>query len=57
MNQVPEKPKINKHTVDPYSARILILNLEQQYNISIRVYEGDKYCNICIDKEDKEDGS
>ena len=55
MNNLLEEPKIDKYTIDPYSARALILNLEKKHNITIRVYEGDKYCNICIDKEKKED--
>ena len=55
MNSLVEKPKIDKYTVDPYSAKVLITKLEQKHNISIRVYEGDKYCQICIDKEDRED--
>jgi len=55
MNNLLDKPKIDNYTVDPYSARALILNLEKEYNLTIRVYEGDKYCNICIDKAEKED--
>ena len=55
MKGILDEPKINKYTVDPYSARILILKLEKEYNLTIRVCEGDKYCTICIDKERKED--
>lgn len=53
MNRQLEKPKIDSYTVDPYSARALILKLEQKYNISIRVYESAYHCIICIDKEEK----
>ncbi len=56
MNQLLEEPKVEGYNTDPYSARVLILKMEEKYNLTIRVYEGDKYCNICIDKEEKEDG-
>ncbi len=55
MSKLLEKPKVTKYTVDPYSARALILNLEQQYNLTIRVHETTSYCMICIDKEKKKD--
>lgn len=55
MNQLLEKPKIDSYTVDPYSARALILNLEKQHDLDIRVYETKHYCMVCIDKEEKED--
>ena len=44
---------MNKYTTDPYSARVLILKLEMEYNINIRVHETHNYCMICIDKEVK----
>ena len=55
MNSTLEKPRIDKYTTDPYSARTLILQLEKKHNLTIRVYEGNKYCAICIDKEDKKE--
>ncbi len=55
MNNLLEKPKVAKYTdLTPYAARALILNLEKEHNLTIRVYEGDKYCTICIDKEKKD---
>ena len=57
MSQVHAEPKIDSYTVDPYSARALILKLEKEHNLTIRVHNGDKYCTICIDKEKKEDDS
>lgn len=50
-----EEPKVTKYTVDPYSARVLILKLEQQYNLTIRVHESNGYCMICIDKGGKKE--
>jgi len=50
-----DKPKINQYTVDPYSARVLILKMEKEYNLTIRVNDSERYCTICIDKEEKED--
>ncbi len=44
---------MNKFTTDPYSARALILKLEMEFNINIRVHESHNYCMICIDKEVK----
>ena len=55
MNRLLEEPKVGSYTTDPYSARILILNLEKEYNLTIRVCEGESTCNIFIDKEKKED--
>ena len=55
MNDLLSKPKISKYTLDPYSARVLILNLEKEHDLTIQVYIGDKYCLICVDMEDKED--
>lgn len=49
-----EKPVVNSIITDPYSARVLILQLEEEYNLSIRVYESKHYCHICIDKEKKD---
>jgi len=49
-----EKPKIATYDTDPYSARALILKLEMEYDVSIRVYDSKRYCQICIDKEEKE---
>ena len=50
-----DKPKVSKYTLDPYSARVLILKLEQKHNLTIRVHEGNGYCMICIDKGDKKE--
>ncbi len=55
MNQPLDKPKVAKYTVDPYSARAFILNLEKEYYLTIRIVDGDKYCTICIDKEKKDE--
>lgn len=48
-------PKIKKYDVTPYAARAFILNLEMQYNLTIRVHEGKHYSVIYIDKEEKKD--
>ena len=50
-----EEPKVTKYTLDPYSARVLLLKLEEDYSLTIRVYDTDLYCLICIDKEKKKD--
>ncbi len=55
MSQLIEEPKPSSYTVDPYSARAFILNLEKDYNLTIRVHESGKYCTICIDKEMKDE--
>ena len=55
MTSIPEKPVIKKYTLDPYSARVLILQLEQQYYITIRIYEGNSHITMCIDKEEKKE--
>ena len=55
MSDLLEKPKVDKYTLDPYSARVLVLKLEQKHNLTIRVYDSKKHCMICIDKEDKKD--
>ena len=49
------KPKVNNYTVDPYSARVLILKLEEKYSITIRVHESNGYCMICVDKGARKD--
>lgn len=49
-----KKPEIEKFTLDPYSARVFIVNLEKQHSLGIRVYDISKYCVLCIDKADKE---
>ena len=41
------------YTVDPYSARALILKLELENELRIRVLDTPKYTMICIDKEAK----
>ena len=55
MASVPRKPIIDEYTVDPYSARALILLLEMHYNLTIRVYEHKKFVHICIDMEEKKE--
>ncbi|GAH32697.1 unnamed protein product [marine sediment metagenome] len=50
-----EKSCVRKYILDPYSARAFILNLEIQYDLTIRVCESAKHCSIFIDKEEKED--
>ena len=55
MNNLLKELKVKGYGTDPYSARVLILKLEQQYNLAIRVYDNDRYCTICIDKEDKKE--
>lgn len=55
MKSTLEKSKVDNYTLDPYSARALILKLEQQYNLTIRAHESAGYCMICIDKEEKKD--
>jgi len=55
MASIPEKPNVKKYTVDPYSARVLILQLELEYDLVIRVYESNRHINICIDKEEKKE--
>lgn len=55
MSQTLKASKPSKYATDPYSARVLILKLEQQCDISIRVYDTEHYCMISIDKEVKED--
>lgn len=49
------KPKPNSFTLDHYSARVFILKLEENYNLTIKVYESGNYCMICIDKEKKDE--
>lgn len=51
-----DKPKINTFTTDPYSVRVMILKMEEDYDLSIRVYDGKHYCQICIDKGAKKSG-
>ena len=46
---------ISSYTTDPYSARAKILKLENESKINIRVLETEHYCQICIDKEKKDD--
>lgn len=53
MNNLLKDIKVDSYTLDPYSARVLILKLEDKHNLTIRVNETDRYCMICIDKEDK----
>lgn len=48
-------PKVKKYEVTPYAARAYILNLEIEYDLTIRVQEGDKYSAIFIDKEEKKE--
>lgn len=48
-------PKVKKYEVTPYAARAYILNLEIEYDLTIRVQEGKKYSAIFIDKEEKKD--
>ena len=55
MSNLLEKPKVTHYTVDPYSARVLILQLEQQYDITIRIYEGNSHITMCIDKEERKE--
>ena len=45
------------YTTDPYSARALILKLEIENELHIRVHDTPKYTMICIDKEAKHDES
>lgn len=52
-----DEPRIDKYEVNPYAARAFILNLESEYNLTIRIKEGKDYCVIYIDKEAKDDGS
>lgn len=54
-NTFTDKPTVNKYNLNPYEARALILNLELQYNITVRVYETRHCCHIFIDKEVKKD--
>ena len=51
-NSSLDKPKIGSFSTDPFSARVLILKLEEKYNLSIRVYDNKHYCRICIDKKE-----
>ena len=44
-----------QYTVSPYSARALILKLEIENELVIRVHDTPKYTMICIDKEAKPD--
>ena len=55
MKNMLEEPDVKKYTTDPYSARVLILKLEEQYVLSIRVYDSNGSCMICIDKEAKKE--
>ena len=58
MNDLLKEPKVAKYTeLTPYAARALILNLERDYSLTIRVYEAEHYCQMCIDKEEKKDVS
>ena len=43
------------YEVDGYSARALILKLEIENKITIRVHDSKSYTMICIDKEAKHD--
>jgi len=52
-----DKSKVKKYTLDPYSARALILQLEMQYDLAIRVYDSHHHCTIHIDKEEQKDDS
>lgn len=44
-----------QYTLDPYSARVFILKMEEEFDLSIRVHDNDKYCMICIDKVEKKE--
>ena len=55
MNNVLKKPVVTTYTVDPYSARALILKLEREYNLTIRVRDTTHYCMISIDKEERKE--
>ncbi|MCK4414935.1 MAG: hypothetical protein KAY32_15480 [Candidatus Eisenbacteria sp.] len=50
-----DNPKVKKYDVTPYAARAFILNLEIEYDLTIRVHEGNHYSVIYIDKEEKKD--
>ena len=52
-----QDPKVRKYEVTPYAARAFILNLEIEYDLTIRIQEGNTYCTIYIDKEEKQDDS
>lgn len=49
-----KKPKVDSFTTDPFSARVMILKLEEDYNLNITVYDTEHYCKICITKERKD---
>ena len=46
-----DKHKVNAILTDPYSARVMILKLEEEYNLTIRIYDTSHCCQIFIDKE------
>ena len=53
MVQTTEKSHVDQYPTDPYSARALILKLELNHNLDIRVYESTHHCMICTNKKVK----
>lgn len=47
--------KVKSWDVDPYSARVFILQLEEKYKLTIRIIDAEHHCMIHISKEEKKE--